>query len=142
MKQRTTDCGPLTTRLAAALAARPEVLDGYLFGSQAGGNAAPHSDIDVAVFVRQELARDADFPFGYCADLTSHLVGTLHENDVDVVVLNRADPLLYHRVLRDGVRVFARDLAAVTTREGRALSRYFDFLPQLDKIAAGRRSRT
>ena len=30
-------------------------------------------------------------------------------NDVDVVVLNRAPPLLYRRVLRDGVRLLARD---------------------------------
>ena len=60
-------------------------------------------------------------------------------NDVDVVVLNRAPPLLYHRVLRDGVRVLSRDLPATTTREGQALSRYCDFVPQLAKMDAARR---
>ena len=66
----------------------------------------------------------------------------LRINDVDVVVLNEAAPLLYHRVLRDGVRILARDLRATTTREGQALSRYCDFLPQLEKIDAAHRART
>ena len=60
-------------------------------------------------------------------------------NDVDVLILNRAPPVLYHRVLRDGVRVLSRDLAATTTREGQALSRYCDFVPQLAKMEVARR---
>ena len=43
---------------------------------------------------------------------------------------------LYHRVLRDGVRLLSRDRAATTTREGQALSRYCDCLPQLQKVDA------
>jgi len=40
----------------------------------------------------------------------------LRIDDVDVVVLNESAPRLYHRVLRDGVRILARDLRATTTR--------------------------
>jgi len=36
--------------------------------------------------------------------------------------------------LRDGVRLFARDLRATTTREGQALSRWCDWGPQQAKI--------
>jgi hypothetical protein len=79
--------------------------------------------------------------FGYVADLSTALIRALKTNRVDVVVLNAAPPLLYHRVLRDGVRVFSRDLRATTTREGRALSRYCDYLPQLAKIDATHRAR-
>jgi hypothetical protein len=53
---------------------------------------------------------------------------------VDVVLLNHAPPLLYHRVLRDGIRICSRDLAATTGREGMALSRYCDYVPQLEMI--------
>jgi hypothetical protein len=60
---------------------------------------------------------------------------------VDVVVLNEAPPLLCHRVLRDGVRILSRDLRATTTREGLALSRYCDYVPQLAKIEAAHRRR-
>jgi hypothetical protein len=40
---------------------------------------------------------------------------------------------------RDGMRILSRDLRATTTREGYALSRYCDYVPQLAKIEAARR---
>jgi Haemolysin-type calcium binding protein related domain len=49
--------------------------------------------------------------------------------------------MAHHRVLRDAIRILARDLRATTTREGRALSRYCDYVPQLDKIEAAHRAR-
>jgi predicted nucleotidyltransferase len=110
----------LVDELASVLATRPEICEAYLFGSQARGDSRPHSDVDVAVYVDPAL-------------------GT---NDIDVVLLNRAGPLLYHRVLRDGIRVLARDLAAATRREAMALSRYCDYLPQLGKIQNAERRRT
>ena len=127
----------LVEHLATLLAPRGEVLEAYLFGSCARGKAQPHSDIDVAVYVDETLADEGNF--GYRAKLTTVLMAGLGYNDVDVVVLNRAPPLLYHRVLRDGVRVLSRDLPATTTREGQALSRYCDFVPQLAKMDAARR---
>jgi predicted nucleotidyltransferase len=114
-------------------------LEAYLFGSQARGSASAHSDIDVAVFV--EAAALMEPGFGYDSVLGAELQQALARSDVDVVILNHAPPLLYHRVLKDGTRLLARDLAATTTREGAALSRYFDYLPQLQKIEAAHRLR-
>ena len=131
--------GPhLTERLVELLDPREEILEAYLFGSHARGQAQPHSDVDVAVYV--DAARADDTGYGYRASLTTDLMAGLGFNDVDVVVLNRAPPLLYHRVLRDGVRLLARDLRATTTREGRAVSRCCDFVPQLAKMEAARRA--
>ena len=127
----------LPARLARALALRDEVLEAYLFGSHARGQARPDSDVDVAVYIDEAVADEGRW--GYRAELTTHLTAALDTNDVDVVVLNDAPILLYHRVLRDGTRLLARDLRATTGRAGRALSRYFDFLPQLDKMDAARR---
>jgi predicted nucleotidyltransferase len=132
--------GPtLVDGLRRQLGERPEILEAYLFGSHASGLARPHSDVDVAVYVDPACTRAA--PFGYEAELTAELQTFLGRNDVDVVVLNRASPLLYHRVLRDGVRLFTREAMATTTREGRALSRYCDYLPQLRKIDSAHRER-
>ena len=78
-------------------------------------------------------------PYGYDAELITDLMTELGTNDIDVVLLNRVPPLLYHRVLRDGKLLLTRDLKATTTRAGYALSRYFDFVPQLKKQAAARR---
>jgi hypothetical protein len=124
----------LVERLGSCLSARAEVLDAYLFGSQARGVAAQHSDLDVAVYLDEKAS--ASYPFGYRADLAAEVMRCVRRDDVDIVVLNQAPPLLYQRVLRDGVRILSRDLAATTVREGRALSRYCDYLPQLRKIEA------
>jgi predicted nucleotidyltransferase len=120
--------------LAAALALRPEVLEAYVFGSVARGQSGQISDIDVAVYVDPQMTARA--PYGYAADLSTALGTALERNDIDVVVLNDAPPLLYHRVLTGGARILSRDLRATTTREGRALSRYCDYLPQLTLIDA------
>jgi len=124
----------LRQAVSAVLQRRPEVLEAYLFGSQARGQAQAHSDVDVAVFVDEEKAPRTGW--GLDAELATELMRQLGTSQVDVVVLNRAPPLLYHRVLRDGIRLFARDLLATTAREGRALSRYCDYLPQLRKMGA------
>lgn len=122
----------LIARLRGALEARPEVLEAYLFGSCARGAPQPESDVDVAVYADPELVPDS--PFGYAAQIATNLSGTAHPRRIDVVVLNQAPPLLYYRVLRDGIRLFARQLVATTTREGRAVSRYCDYLPVLREI--------
>jgi predicted nucleotidyltransferase len=117
---------------------RPEILEVYIFGSVARGEGRSHSDLDVAVFIDEGgLDRGG---FGYQAALTADLMAGLGTNDIDVVILNQAPPLLYHRVMRDGIRVFSRHPAATTTREAMALSRYCDFRHQLDKIDASRRT--
>ena len=127
----------LVERLTRALEPRTEILEAYLFGSHARGDAHRQSDVDVAVYIDE--ARIEAGQFGYQADLTTHLMDALGTNATDIVVLNTAPPLLYHRVLRDGVRLLSRDLRATTTRAGQALSRYFDFLPQMEKMDAARR---
>lgn len=119
-------------RLTRFLENRPEILEAYLFGSHARGDAQTHSDVDVAVYV--DPTRLPSAPLGYVAELTTEIIALLHDNRVDVVVLNQAGPLLYHRVLRDGVRLVSRDVAASTTREGQALSRYCDWVPHLRKF--------
>lgn len=122
----------LAERITEVLSARQEILEAYLFGSRARGAGQAHSDVDVAVFIDEKTIEPG--LFGYRSDLTAALMSGLHTNSVDVVVLNNAPPLLYHRVLRDGVRLLSRDLRATTVREGRALSRHCDYVSQLAKI--------
>lgn len=129
----------LLTTLVAALQPREEILEAYLFGSSATGATHAHSDVDVAVYLVDR--RPTGSAFGYAADLAAMLMTSLGTSRVDVVVLNDAPPLLYHRVLRDGERILSRDLRTTTTREGSALSRYCDYVPQLAKIEAAHEAR-
>lgn len=129
----------LIAMLVRALAPRHEVVEAYLFGSRARGDASLHSDVDVAVYL---ASRHLFSSLEVTLELTAELMQALQRNDIEVIVLNRAPPLLYHRVLRDGVRLLSRDLQATTTREGQALSRYCDYLPQLRKIDRVLQART
>ena len=124
----------LTESITDGLSVRREILEAYLFGSRARGAGQAHSDIDIAVFIDENEVESGRF--GYRSELTAELMSGLGTNSVDVVILNDAPPLLYHRVLRDGTRLFSRDLRATTTREGRALSRYCDYAPHLAKVDA------
>ena len=126
--------------LVGALDAAPEIQEAYLFGSRATGRATAISDIDVAVYIDRPLAPAAS-AYGYAADLAARLGRAIGRDDVEVVVLNDASPLLYHRAITGGVRILSRDLRATTTREGRALSRYCDYVPQLRRIDAALRAR-
>lgn len=133
------DSSDLERRLTATLMRQGEVLEAYLFGSVARGDSRKHSDLDVAVYVDPSALEHPGF--GLAAELATELTHALGRNDVDVVILNAAPPVLYHRVLRDGVRLLSRDLRATTVREGRALSRYCDYVPQLRKIEQAHRAR-
>ena len=89
----------------AFFAARPDVRRAYLFGSQARGEAAPLSDVDLAVVLDpattgQGAGRD---------DLNAGLMQILRRNDVDLVLADGAPPLLRHRVVRHGLGLFARE---------------------------------
>ena len=67
----------LVARLSRALASRDEVLEAYLFGSHARGQAGPDSDIDVAVYIDRSAAEEGRW--GYRAELTTDLMAALKE---------------------------------------------------------------
>lgn len=125
-------------RLAAALD-RDGVVAAMLIGSQARGTAGPLSDIDVAVW------HDADLEPRQRLDLQLRLareacraVGT---NEVDVVMLNRAPPLLQHRAIRDAVRLVERDHDERVRLETRAILDYLDTKPLREELARAMRQR-
>jgi predicted nucleotidyltransferase len=100
----------LAAAIATAVAAGPsEVVSVYLFGSHADGPSHRESDIDVGVLVPWATYATRVDRFEARVRLTSHLIGALHENEVDVVVLNDAPPLLGRRIVSSGIRVHLAD---------------------------------
>jgi len=89
---------------------RPESLvSAYLFGSHAEGRAHRESDVDVGVLLDRASYPDAEDRFRLRVRLGSELIGLLHWNEVDVVVLNDAPPLLGRSIVNEGRRVYCQD---------------------------------
>ena len=84
----------------------PGLVSAYLFGSHAAGRAHRESDVDVGVCLDRRVLPERAARFELRVRLTSDLIHAVRCNDVDVVVLNDAPPLLARHVLRRGLRVF------------------------------------
>ena len=114
--------------LTAHLRSRPEVLLAYLFGSAAQGRTHSLSDVDIAVLVDEVQFRELDgrTPWGYQASLSAELAGILQRDDVDLVLLHGAPPLLKHQVVRFGRVLFSRDEEIRVDFEVRVHQEYLD----------------
>ena len=106
------DSAELGRRLETFFAARADVLVAYLFGSHAEGRAHRESDVDVAVLLDRTVYPESKDRFEARVALSSDLVGLLHQNEVDVVVLNDAPPLLARRIGHEGRQVHCADAEA------------------------------
>lgn len=85
------------------------VASAYLFGSQAEGRAHRESDVDVGVLLQWKRHATASDRFDMRVRLGSDLIAVVHHNEVDVVILNDAPPLLGRKIIYDGIRVFLGD---------------------------------
>ncbi|MBM4334238.1 MAG: nucleotidyltransferase domain-containing protein [Deltaproteobacteria bacterium] len=74
-----------------------------IFGSRAAGDLHPESDIDIAVYGRQILSETVKIQLIY------ELGSIFHSDDVDLVDLRTASPLLEHEALKNYKILFQRD---------------------------------
>ena len=106
------------------LDAQDEVLLAYLFGSYATGQEHPLSDVDIGVLLSERV------PHEKYLDVQVHLIVALPSlvgaEDVDVVILNEATPLLNYEVIRTGKRLFVRDEPSRIAFEVKTMREYFD----------------
>jgi predicted nucleotidyltransferase len=125
--------------LGELFAAEGDVVAAYLFGSQARGQAGPLSDVDLAVWLDPSLDRDRRWRRQL--DLTRLGTSTLRTNEVQVIVLNDAPPLLAHRALRDGIVLADSDPLQRVRFETAAIIRYLDTIPLREEMSRGLRQR-
>ncbi len=101
----------------------------YLFGSYAKGRITPLSDVDVGVLLDDKI--DPKVYFDIQLDLSDQLSSYLNK-EVEVVILNRADPRLSYQVMKYGKIVFEKDRNLKADFERKALNIYFDLKPMFD----------
>ena len=77
-------------KLVEYFSSHKEILFAYIFGSLITGKSNKLSDIDIAVFVNEELADEQDYRYGYKAELLAELMSLLKTDRIDIVMLNHA----------------------------------------------------
>ena len=97
----------------------------YLFGSVAREDIAPLSDVDVAVYLSDNLR---DMFFDIKLSLYADICRALRRNDVDLIVLNTAQNLmLVEEIIRNSVVLFDADPDIREEYEVKLLHRAIDF---------------
>lgn|GEM_PF-2033938 len=114
----------VATLLRARLAQEPDLHAAWLFGSEARGEARADSDVDVALLTGTPPRALAHLKLDLAADL-AQLLG----REVDVVVLDDADPDLIHRLLAQGELLIEPDRSARIASEVESRNRHFDMQP-------------
>jgi predicted nucleotidyltransferase len=102
----------------------------YLFGSYGTPYQTPLSDVDLALVFRDDAAPDRDGELRLVEDVTTALA----EDDVSVVILNRADVILQFRVLETGRPLLVTDPTALADFSARVFSRHADFRIDYDRF--------
>lgn len=105
---------------ATNLAQDARVLAVYGFGSMARGEAGPRSDVDVAVLLDRDISLIDELR------LRARVTRELHRDDVDLVNLGHAPPLLRHEIASAARRLYVRDEEAADRFEERAARECFD----------------
>lgn len=108
------------------------VLVAYLFGSRAQGEPHPHSDIDIAILFSEGLPPLEQQRWRL--SLIARLSKALHTDNVDVVVLNRAPPMLRYEAIRPRRILFCRNEEARVAFEVRTMQEWFDWQPRFDRL--------
>ncbi|GAW31731.1 nucleotidyltransferase domain-containing protein [Carboxydocella sp. JDF658] len=113
-------------KLGRYLAAKPNILFAFLFGSWARGDAREDSDVDIAVYLK-----DRDYDILEYLDWKRDLE-EICGRTVDLAILNDATPLLKYQVYLDGVLLFSKDDILASNFLVRALFEYEDMRPYLE----------
>ena len=95
----------------------------YVFGSYAKGSNNKNSDIDIAVLV------DDNYKPMYKLYMIGDLTSIFKRDDIDLVILNGASPVLRHQVIKYGKIIYEESLEEKVIFEAKVLSVYMDMEP-------------
>lgn len=129
---QTLDIAHLLERVIRDLA-DPGIASAYLFGSNALGRAHDESDVDIGLLLDWQIYRSHETRFEARIRLGSDLIAGLKRNEVDVVILNDAPPLLGRRIVTEGRRVFCADSEADRAFVRNVQIRAADLAPWLER---------
>jgi predicted nucleotidyltransferase len=103
------------------------ILIAYLFGSRLKDKNKISSDIDIAIYTSD------DFSWQDYYLLYGSLTKRLHSDRLDLVWLNRAEPILSFDVIKNGKVLFFNNADTLNDFELKAKKRYYDYAIYLNK---------
>jgi predicted nucleotidyltransferase len=121
----------LVNTIKEILEKEQEVLFAYLYGSSAYDHDQPGSDIDIAVYLQPSNVKN------YIKKedaLTTALAIQLHNDQIDLRILNTLPSLLQYNVLKEGIPIFVRNESERVEFETRVMYRFFELKPYIDEF--------
>lgn len=103
--------------------ANPKIVAAWAFGSAQGGVVREGGDVDTAVLTTTPLSFDEQLA------LLGQLQAALQTDDIDLVILNDANPILRFEAV-SGKRLFCRDLSVVASFVSLTAREYEDEMAQ------------
>ena len=92
----------------------------YVFGSYAKNKSNRKSDLDIAILLED----------GYNPTIKLNIIGELvdifNRDDVDLVILNNANPVLKHQIIKHGIVLYEESEETKVHFEVRVLKEYMD----------------
>lgn len=108
-------------KLIKALEADPNLNAAILFGSQTKGYADARSDIDIALLYDQHKVPEALALLQMRESLSDYM-----EQQVDIVLLNNASPIIAMQAIKNGVPLLIRNEKTYRAFEVRLITDYAD----------------
>lgn len=126
------DLETITYKIQTFAHTRNEILAVYLFGSSLVRDRP--RDLDIALLVRRgppdHAVRAGEMSaFGYRATVTSEFMQLLGKNEIDVILLHEASPLLCKEILRKGKLIYSDPGYDRVRMEKQLMDRYLDTAP-------------
>ena len=115
-------------KLKSTLSTDSDIAFAYLFGSHAGGQPTPLSDIDVAVYLRGILDGNKRM------EILGVLIDKLKTDRIDLVILNTAPLPLKMRVIRKSRLLVENSPFVRHAFESATVSTYIDFARYENRI--------
>ncbi len=120
----------LIKQLRKLLEPDTNILFAYLYGSFVTDPELLGSDIDVGVYLKPG---DLNAYVKKEDQLTAFLVSHLHNDRIDLRIINTLPLLLKYSILRDGILIFSRDERERVDFETTSMIRFFELKPHFDE---------
>ena len=114
--------------LKEAIAGDGDILFAYLYGSLVFNSIHLESDIDVAVYLKPSDIK------GYIKkeeELLATLITKLHNDKIDLRILNTCPFLLQYNIIKEGIPIVIRDEVERVDFETRVMNKFFELKPYL-----------